>query len=100
MFFAFTSVAGAQQLDVAFGFGTLGGNPASDAPVADITPGNATAQTIAGGGYPSFSGELLFFTKYASVGGGGPWGASLKGHLFTQALRPPLDTLNPRFATP
>src|SRR5260370_25167102 len=84
MFFAVTSVAGAQQLDVAFGFGTLGGNPASDATVADITAGNATAQTIAGGGYPSFSGDLLFFRKYAGVGGEVTSPARPNVNIFTQ----------------
>jgi hypothetical protein len=100
MFFAVTSVAGAQQLDVAFGFGTLGGNPASDATVADITAGNATAQTIAGGGYPSFSGDLLFFRKYAGVGGEVTWRARQNVNIFTQPYRPILYDFNAVFAPP
>src|SRR5260370_1584232 len=100
MFFAVTSVAGAQQLDVAFGFGTLGGNPASDATVADITAGNATAQTIAGGGYPSFSGDLLFSRKYAGVGGEFTWRARQNVNIFTQPYRPLLYAFNAVFAPP
>src|SRR5260370_5374689 len=100
MFFAVTSVAGAQQLDVAFGFGTLGGNPASDATVADITAGNATAQTIAGGGYPSFSGDLLFFRKYAGVGGGVTLAGRQDRNIFTQPHPAILYHFNPAFSPP
>lgn len=100
MFFAVGSVAGAQQMDVAFGFGTLGGNPASDATVAEITAGNATPQTISGGGYPSFSGDFLFFRKYVGVGGQVAWRAHQSVNIFTQPYRPILYDFNAVIAPP
>ena len=88
MFFAVASLAGAQQLDVAFGFGTLSGNPASDASLADAAAGTSTPQTIAGGGYPAFSGDLLFWKKYIGVGGAITWRANQNVNLFNQPYRP------------
>lgn len=86
MFFTVASIAGAQQLDVAFGFGTVGGNPASDA--INVTDGSATPQTIGGGGYPSFSGDFLFWHKYAGVSGAVTWRAHQNVNLFSQPYRP------------
>src|SRR5260370_13591235 len=82
MFFAVNSTAHAQQFDIAFGFGTVGGNAASDASVADIASGAHTAQYIGGGGYPSFSGDFLFIKKYFGVGGQVAWRAHQNEDIF------------------
>lgn len=99
-FLAITGIAGAQQMDVAFGFGTIGGNPASDASATSVGNGTATAQTIAGGGYPSFSGDFLFFHKYIGVGGEVAWRAHQNVNIFTQPYRPILYDFNAVFAPP
>ena len=100
MFFAVASVAGAQQFDLAFGFGTTGGSPASDASAANIAAGTATAQSIGGGGYPAFSGDFLFFKRYAGVSAEVAWRASRNNNLFTQPYRPILYDFNFMFAPP
>jgi hypothetical protein len=88
MFFAVASQARAQQMDVAFGFGTVGGNPASDASPAEIAAGTATPQSIAGGGFPSFSGDFLFFKRYVGIGGGIAWRGRENVDIFSQPYRP------------
>jgi hypothetical protein len=92
--------AQAQQFDLAFGFGTVNGNPASDASVADILSGTHTPQSIVGGGYPSFSGDFLFFKKYFGVGGEVTWRAHQNVDIFTTPYRPILYDFNGVFAPP
>lgn len=93
---AITNTAQAQQFDVAFGFGTLGGNAASDASAADVASGAHTAQYIGGGGYPSFSGDFLFFgpKKMMGVGGQVAWRAHQNLDNFFQPYRPILYDFN------
>jgi hypothetical protein len=88
MFLAVTTMAGAQQLDIAFGFGTVTGTPASDVSLSDIASGNHIPQTISGGGYPSFSGDFLFYKKYFGVGGAIAWRANQNVNIFQQPYRP------------
>jgi hypothetical protein len=100
MFFAVAGLAGAQQLDVAFGFGTLGGNSASDASLSEIVAGTATPQAIGGGGYPAFSGDFLFWKKYIGVGGAVTWRANQNVNLFGQPYRPILYNFDAVMAPP
>lgn len=96
--FAVTSTAYAQQFDIAFGYGTLGGNPASDATAADVASGTHAAQSISGGGYPSFSGDFLFIKKYLGVGGEVTWRAHQNIDQFFQPYRPILYDFNVIYA--
>lgn len=100
MLFAITSTAQAQQFDIAFGFGTVGGNPASDASAADIANGVHQNQYIGGGGYPSFSGDFLFFgpKKMLGVGGEVAWRAHQNVDEFFEPYRPILYDFNLVFA--
>src|SRR5215472_16366889 len=100
LLFAITSTARAQQFDVAFGFGTVGGNPASDASAADVLSGSHTPQYIGGGGYPSFSGDFLFFGPNKSLGVGGQvaWRAHQNIDIFGEPYRPILYDFNLVFA--
>jgi len=61
---AFSNFAHAQKVDLAFGVSTL------SAPSA-----NATGPSLAGGAYPGFSGDVLFF-HHVGVGGEVYWRAS------------------------
>src|SRR5262245_1923782 len=79
---AITSTAGAQQFDVGFGYGTVVGTSA-----ANFESGH-TPQSISGGGYPAFSGDLLFWKKYIGVGGEVAWRASQNVNIFFQPYRP------------
>lgn len=96
MLFAITSTAQAQQFDIAFGFGTVGGNAASDASAADIANGVHQNQYIGGGGYPSFSGDFLFFgpKKMLGVGGQVAWRAHQNVDEFFEPYRPILYDFN------
>lgn len=98
--FALATCAQAQQFDLAFGFGTIGGNAASDASAANIAAGNYTAQSIGGGGYPSFSGDFLFFHRYFGVGGQVAWRANQNVDIFSTPYRPILYDFNAVFAPP
>ena len=100
MLFVVAGVAGAQQLDVAFGFGSVSGNPASDASASEIASGTATAQSIGGGGYPAFSGDFLFYRKYIGIGGEVAWRASQNVNIFSQPYRPILYDFNAVLAPP
>jgi hypothetical protein len=84
----------AQQFDVAFGYSTVGGNAATDASPSDILSGNHTPQSIAGGGYPAFSGDFLFYKKYFGVGGNVAWRAHENVDIFTTPYRPILYDFN------
>jgi hypothetical protein len=100
LLFAITSTASAQQFDIAFGYGTLGGNAAGDATVTQILNGSHQAQTISGGGYPSFSGDFLFIKKYLGVGGEVTWRAHQNVDIFGEPYRPILYDFNGVFAPP
>src|SRR5215469_17200556 len=88
MLFVVARLAGAQQMDVAFGFGTVSGNPASDASLSEVVAGTATPQSIGGGGFPSFSGDFLFFKRYVGIGGGIAWRGRENVDIFSQPYRP------------
>jgi hypothetical protein len=94
MFLGIVNVASAQQFDIAFGYGTVTGTAASDA-----GSGN-TPQTISGGGYPSFSGDFLFFKKYFGIGGQVAWRANQNTDVFFTPYRPILYDFNAVWAPP
>ena len=100
MFFAITSTASAQQFDIAFGVGTVGGNPASDASANDIANGTHAPQYIGGGGYPSFSGDFLFYKKYIGIGGEVAWRGHQNLDIFGEPYRPILYDFNGVYAPP
>ena len=100
MLFVVAGLAGAQQMDVAFGFGTVSGNPASDASLSEVVAGTATPQSIGGGGYPAFSGDFLFYKKYIGVGGEVAWRANQNVNIFSQPYRPILYDFNAVLAPP
>jgi hypothetical protein len=74
--------AHAQQFDIGFGFGTVIGTSA-----ANVQSGHIP-QTISGGGYPSFSGDFLFWKKYMGIGGEVAWRAHQNVNIFFQPYRP------------
>lgn len=94
LLFTITSIAHAQQFDVAFGYGTLGGNAANSVSASDVASGNHTPQYIGGGGYPSFSGDFLFWHKILGVGGQVAWRAHQNLSIFGQPYRPILYDFN------
>jgi hypothetical protein len=77
----------AQQLDVAFGVGTVTGQPASDGDPLTAATINHFPQTISGGAYTTLSGDFLFH-KGLGVG----MAASFRSHqnvdIFQQPYRP------------
>jgi hypothetical protein len=91
---AITSTARAQQFDVGFGYGTVVGTSASN-----VESGH-TPQTISGGGYPVFSGDLLFWKKYIGIGGEVAWRASQNVNIFFQPYRPIFYDFNAVVAPP
>src|SRR6266481_5037323 len=82
MFFEVNSTAHAQQFDIGFGYGTVEGTSANN-----VQPGHIP-QTISGGGYPSFSGDFLFWKKYVGIGGEVAWRAKQNVNIFFQPYRP------------
>jgi hypothetical protein len=60
--FALTTVAYAQQVDFAFGMGTL------DAPSASQAGSNYSPVSLTGGAYPSFSGDVLLHKRIGFQG--------------------------------
>jgi hypothetical protein len=93
-FLAVTNHAQAQQFDMALGFGTVNGTPASAAGSGYVP------QTISGGGYPSFSADFLFFKKYFGVGGEVAWRANQNVNIYFQPYRPILYDFNAVWAPP
>jgi hypothetical protein len=91
---AITSTARAQQFDVGFGYGTVLGTSASN-----VQPGH-TPQSISGGGYLSFGGDLLFWKKYIGVGGEVAWRANQNVNIFFQPYRPIFYDFNAVYAPP
>lgn len=77
----------AQQVDLAFGVGTVTGQPASDGDPFTATTINHFQQTLSGGAYPTFSGDFLFY-KGLGVGMAASWRASETTDIFLQPYRP------------
>lgn len=98
-FLALALPAHAQQFDIAFGWGTVFGNPASDATTTQIANGTHNAVSLSGGGYPMFSGDLLFF-KHLGVGAQVTWRAHQNVNQFGQPFRPIFYSVNAVWAPP
>jgi len=79
----------AQQVDLAFGYGTVSGQSATDGD-GGLTHAN---QSITGGGYPAFSGDFLF-KKNFGVGAEVAWRAHQNIDQFFQPFRPILYDFN------
>jgi opacity protein-like surface antigen len=88
LMFVAAGAAHAQQVDLAFGYGTVTGNPASDGDGI-----NHQNQSISGGGYPAFSGDFLF-KKNFGIGGEVAWRAHQNVDDFFQPYRPILYDIN------
>ena len=103
LLFVLAIPAHAQQFDIAFGYGTVFANPASDATATQIAAGTHAMQSLSGGGYPSFSGDLLFW-KHLGVGAEVSWRAHQNVDQFNQPFRPifydVIRCLNPACALP
>jgi len=93
LLFVAAGAAHAQQVDFAFGYGTVKGQPATDG------DGGFTHQdqSIGGGGYPSFSGDFLF-KKNFGVGAEVAWRAHENVDIFFQPYRPIFYDVNAVFA--
>jgi hypothetical protein len=89
LIFVAASAAHAQQVDLAFGYGTVSGNPATDGDGGL----NHQNQSISGGGYPAFSGDFIFY-KNLGVGGEVAWRAHQNVDIFFQPYRPILYDFN------
>jgi hypothetical protein len=76
------TLASAQQIDFAFGVSTTSSSPASSAPSLTEPP-----QSLTGGAYPSFSGDVLLFKNFG-VGGNIAWRASEATYAGYQPYRP------------
>lgn len=94
-FFLVSATAKAQQFDLAFGYGTTIGQPASDA-LNDL---NHTPQNVGGGGYPAFSGDFLFKRNFG-ISAEAAWRAHQNLDLFLQPYRPILYDFNAVLAPP
>ena len=88
------AAAQAPQFDMGFGYGTLIGQPASDA----IGSTDHFPQSVGGGGYPVFSGDFIFYKKYFGVGGEVAWRAHQNVDAFFQPYRPILTDFNGIYA--
>ncbi|HYU47748.1 MAG TPA: hypothetical protein VEK84_16425 [Terriglobales bacterium] len=60
--FAFSTASRAQQVDFAFGMGTI------DAPAASQADNNHSPVSLTGGAYPSFSGDVLLHKRIGFQG--------------------------------
>lgn len=93
--FLASATAEAQQFDLAFGYGTTKGQPASDAGT-DI---NHFPQNVGGGGYPAFSGDFLFKRNFG-ISAEASWRAHQNIDAFGQPYRPILYDFNAVLAPP
>ncbi|MBZ5531962.1 MAG: hypothetical protein LAO20_11075 [Acidobacteriia bacterium] len=91
------SAVQAQQVDLAFGVGTITGQPASDGDPPTATTINHFQQTISGGAYPTLSGDFLFH-KGLGVGMAVSWRSSQNTDIFLQPYRPILYDFNAVYA--
>ena len=91
--FVAVSISGAygQQLDAAFGVGTL------IAPSASSANSDHAPQTMGGGTFLSFSGDFLFY-KHLGISGEGAWRASQNLYGGFQPFRPVLYDFNAIYA--
>jgi hypothetical protein len=90
------STAFAQQFDLAFGVGTVTGQSATDA----LNSADHTPQNIGGGGYPSFSGDFLFYKKYFGAGAEVAWRGHQNVDIFFNPYRPIVYDFNAVVAPP
>jgi hypothetical protein len=81
LFLAHSTLATAQQMDVAIGINTM------TAPSASEASGNHAPQSLTGGAYPSFSADLVLFKNFG-VQGEFAWKASRGEWLGVQPFRP------------
>lgn len=86
VFCLFVGSAVGQQIDVAFGVGTLTSGAAKSS-------GGFLYPTMGGGAYPSFSGDFLIFHR-VGVEGDIAWRASQNLYGGSQPVRPILYTFN------
>lgn len=91
------SAVQAQQVDLAFGVGTITGQPASDGDPLTAPTINHFQQTISGGAYPTLSGDFLFH-KGLGVGMAVSWRAGQNTDIFLQPYRPILYDFNAVYA--
>lgn len=82
-----SNLAGAQQMDFAFGLSTLRGTASADA------TGTHAFQTIGGGAYPAFSADFLFKNRFG-VQGEVAWRAGQNLYQGYQPFRPVLFDFN------
>ena len=95
LMFVAAGAAHAQQVDLAFGYGTVTGSPASDGDGGF----NHQDQSISGGGYPAFSGDFLF-KKNFGVGAEVAWRAHENIDDFFQPYRPILYDFSAVYGPP
>ena len=81
VFFSLSSLATAQQVDVAIGMNTV------TAPSASEATGNHFPQSLTGGAYPSFSADAVLYKNFGVQGEFG-WRASRGEWLGVQPFRP------------
>jgi len=92
-FLLMSATAYSQQLDVAFGLGTV------TAPSAFDASGDFFPQSVGGGVFPSFSGDFLFFHNFG-VGGEVTWRATRSLSQGFLPFRPIFYDFNAVFAPP
>ena len=93
LFFLFSTSVHAQQADIAFGLGTVTASSAFDA-TGDFFP-----QSVGGGVFPSFSGDVLFLHHFG-VGGNVAWRATRNLSQGFLPFRPIFYDINAVFAPP
>ncbi|HEY6970114.1 MAG TPA: hypothetical protein VJA94_12980 [Candidatus Angelobacter sp.] len=93
LFFLFSATVHAQQADIAFGVGTV------TAPSAFDATGDFFPQSVGGGVFPSFSGDVLFLHHFG-VGGNVSWRATRNLSQGFLPFRPIFYDFNAVFAPP
>ena len=93
LFFLFCATVQAQQVDIAFGVGTV------TAPSAFDATGDFFPQSVGGGVFPSFSGDVLFL-HHLGVGGNVSWRATRNLSQGFLPFRPIFYDFNAVFAPP
>ena len=93
LFFLFSATVHAQQVDIAFGVGTV------TAPSAFDATGDFFPQSVGGGVFPSFSGDVLFL-HHLGVGGNVSWRATRNLSQGFLPFRPIFYDINAVFAPP
>jgi hypothetical protein len=78
--FLAVGIAQGQSGDVAFGVGTV------VAPSASSASGNYYPQSVGGGAFPVFSGDVLFFKHQFGISGNVAWRASRGSYLANQPV--------------